>query len=106
MTLTGMLSIMCFIAPPLVGIVAGMEAGGVGGMIGFGIGLGAGWLAYYSLEKFYEYTDKLEARRDSQAQVVLKLMNSGSAFIMFILFSGPVLMTAIFTNFIVHLMSG
>ncbi len=79
-----------------------MEAGGVGGMIGFGIGLGGGLLAYYSLKKFYEYTDKLEARRDFQAQVVLKL----EPFIMFILFLGPVLMTAIFTNFIVQQMTG
>jgi hypothetical protein len=106
MTLTGMLSILCFIVPPLVGIDAGMEAGGVGGMIGIGVGLGAGGLAYYALEKMYEYMDKLEARRDSQAQVVLKLMNSGSGFIMSILFLGPVLLTHFFTKFIVHLMAG
>ncbi len=106
MTLTGMVTVMFFTWPPIVGAIAGQKAGGVGVWIGIGVGLAVGRLAYYASEKIYKYEDKLEARRDSRAQVVLKRLNSWSGVLVIIQIFGPPLMTIFFMNFIVHLMAG
>ena len=53
-TLLDMLTVSCFIAPPMAGIRAGAEAGVVGILIGIGVGLGPGVLAAYALNKTVE----------------------------------------------------
>lgn len=83
-----------------------MGAGTVGPWIGIGVGLAVGKLAYDASEKYYQYLDKLEARRDSRAQVVLNRHNAMSGVLVAIQLLGPPLMTVFFTHFIIHLMAG
>ncbi len=106
MTSLDVLTVSCFIAPPMAGYFLGNEAGIVGIMIGVGVGLGAGVLAAYAMRRTVWYWLKLEPRIESQHWVVKKLIIKGlqvwGVFLMF----GPTFMMIQLMKFIVQRMAG
>ncbi len=105
-TLLDMLTVSCFMAPPMGGIRGGAEAGVVGILIGMGIGLGAGGLAAYALRRNVEYYFKLEARLKSQPWLVKELMLKGIQVWGLFIICGPALMMLFLMRFIVQRMAG
>ena len=105
-TLLDMLTLSCFMVPPLGGIRGGAEAGVVGILIGIGVGVGAGVLAAYAMRRTVWYWLKLEPRIESQPWVVKKLIMKGiqvwGVFLMF----GPTFMMFHLMKFIVQQMAG
>lgn len=106
MTLGFMLTMTCFIGPPFVGMMAGIEAGGVGIMIGMGVGLVAGGLASYALNKTYSSSDELDRWIESQPKVVEALLAELVGVWLFFLPAAAIAMTMFATAFIVHQMAG
>ncbi len=107
MTSIDVLTVSCFIGPPMYGYLAGKEAGIVGIMIGVGVGLGAGVLAAYAMNRTVLYWwFKLDPRLESQPWVVKKLVIKGlQVWGLFLLF-GPTFMMFHFMKFIVQQMAG
>ena len=104
MTLLDLLTLLCFIAPVMVGIVEGKDADGVGVMTGIGVGLVTGGLAYYALKR--TYSDEFEEKLKSQPQFVQTLIEKGTgAWIVFLL-AAPSLVTGFSTKLIVQQMAG
>ena len=105
MTSIDVLTVSCFIAPPMAGYIAGNKAGVVGILIGMGVGLAAGVLAAYAMRRTVEYWLKLEPRIESQPWVVKKLIIKGiqvwGVFLMF----GPAGMMLLLMKFIVQRMA-
>ena len=77
MTSLDVLTVTCFMAPPMAGYIAGQEAGVVGILIGIGVGLGPGVLAAYAFYRTVEYYFESEGRLKSQPWVVKKLIGLG-----------------------------
>ncbi len=108
MTSIDVLTVSCFMGPPMAVYIAGNEAGIVGIMIGVGVGvgLGAGVLAAYAMRRTVWYWLKLEPRLESQPWVVKKLVIKGiqvwGVFLMF----GPTFMMPLLMKFIVQQMAG
>ncbi len=101
------LTVSCFIAPPMAVIFLAPKAAGVVGiLIGIGVGLGAGVLAAYAMRRTVWYWLKLEPRIESQPWVVKKLIIKGiqvwGVFLMF----GPTFMMFHLMKFIVQQMAG
>ncbi len=105
MTLLDLLTVSCFMAPPMAGYIAGTEAGVVGILIGIGVGLVAGGLAAYALNRTVEYWDKLEARLKSQPWLVKALVLKGIQVWGLFLYFGPAIMAGYLTEFIVQQMA-
>ncbi len=105
MTLLDLLTVSCFMAPPMAGYIAGKEAGVVGILIGIGVGLVAGGLANYVWNRTVEYLDKLQERFKSRPWVV-KLIDSGIYVWTLFLFLAVCLMTFLSTRLIVQRMAG
>jgi len=104
--LLDMLTVSCFIAPPMAGYIAGKEAGIVGILIGIGVGLGPGVLAAYALNKTVEYYYESEGRLKSQPWVVKKLIDVGIMVWIGFLFLAGYFMTLLLMKFIVQQMAG
>ena len=105
MTSIDVLTVSCFIAPPMAGYIAGNKAGVVGILIGMGVGLAAGVLAAYAMRRTVEYWLKLEPRIESQPWVVKKLIIKGiQVWGVFIIF-GPTVMMLLLMKFIVQQMA-
>ena len=97
-----MLRIVCFVAPPMIGIMVGKEAGGAGGMIGLGVAVAAGGLAAYAMRK----TTELDERRESLPPVVQALLSWGTGFLIFGAPFAAGIMTMFLTKLIVQQMAG
>ncbi len=105
-TLLDMLTVSCFIAPPMGGIRGGAEAGVVGILIGIGVGLGPGVLAAYAFNRTVEYYFKSEERLKSQPWVVKKLIGLGiMVWTYFLIVAGFFMMLSLM-RFIVQRMAG
>ncbi len=103
-TLLDMFTLWCFMVPPGCGYIAGKEAGVVGIMIGIGVGLVAGGLANYALNRTVEYLDKLQERFKSQPWVV-KLLDSGMFWTLFLILFAAGWGTFFLTRFILQRMA-
>ena len=107
MTSLDILTVSCFIAPPMAGILLAPKAAGVVGiLIGMGVGLGPGVLAAYALRRTVEYWDKLEARLKSQPWLVKELTLKGITVWGVFLLVGPTFMMPLLMKFIVQRMAG
>ncbi len=106
MTSLDVLTVTCFMAPPMAGYIAGQEAGVVGILIGIGVGLGAGVLAAYAMRRTVEYWFKLEPRLESQPWVVKKLVIKGIQVWGLFLMFGPTFMMLHLMKFIGQRMAG
>ncbi len=106
MTVLDLLTVTCFMAPPMAGYIAGQEAGVVGIMIGIGVGLGPGVLAAYAFYRTVEYYFESEGRLKSQPWVVKKLIDLGIMVWTYFLIVAGFFMTLLLTRFIVQRMAG
>jgi hypothetical protein len=105
-TLLDMFTLWCFMVPPGCGYIAGKEAGSIVGiMIGIGVGLVAGGLANYALNRTVEYLFKLLERFKSQPWVV-KLIDLGYVWTLFLTLAAAGWGTFFLTGFIVQRMAG
>jgi len=105
MTSLDVLTVTCFMAPPMAGYIAGQEAGVVGILIGIGVGLGPGVLAAYAFYRTVEYYFESEGRLKSQPWVVKKLIIKGLQVWGLFLMFGPTFMMLTLMKFIVQQMA-
>ena len=105
-TLLDLLTVSCFMAPPMGGIHGGAAAGVVGIMIGIGVGLGPGVLAAYAFNRTVEYYFESEGRLKSQPWVVKKLIGLGIMVWTYFLILAGYFMTLLLARFIVQRMAG